>query len=237
VARIGIIATLIGLITLMRVYGANWDNAFASLPFTQSAAAAPASVASIGKAAAPSLPDTDFKTWFSTDPSVDPYDAPTWTAIAAMTANAGDQPGWTQVCKKVDSAAGADRTANPLLGALACSDSPAVTALQQFAVDLLSAQAMVALWVDHAPGTSTAAIAAREAQIRTDCATIVPAAQGDASSPLSTACSRAADTAYLSGDAKTTFTALGDAYALVAAEIAKESPKVAQDPVYFDTKK
>ena len=234
--RLGILATLLALITATRCYSANWDSAVAALPFTQSAASAPASLASIGKSAAPSLPDSDFKKWFSTDPAADPYDPLVWADIASATATAGNQAGWAAVCAKVGAAAGSDRAANPALAALACSDAPAVTALQQFAVDVLAAQAAVALWIDHAPDASVPAIASRQAQVRLDCGTFILAAGASAGSPFSAACAKAADTAYLSGDGKTTFTALGDAYALVAGEIARQSPKVAQAPVYFDTK-
>ncbi len=234
--RIGILTTLLALIAAARCYSANWDDAFAALPFAQTAASAPASLASIGKPAAPSVPDTDFKKWFSTDPAADPYDPAVWSAIASITATAGNQAGWTEVCKKVGTAVGADRTASSALGALACSDAPAVTAIQGFAVDVLAAQAAVALWIDHAPDASTAAIASRQAQVRLDCGTLVLASQAGTGAPFSDACKKAADTAYLAGDVKTTFTVLGDAYALVAGEIARQSPKVAQDPVYFDTK-
>jgi hypothetical protein len=236
VGRIGILATLLALITAARCYSANWDAAVASLPFPQAATSAPASLASIGKSAAPSVPDTDFTKWFSTDPAVDPYDPAIWTAITAVAATAGNQAGWTAVCAKVGGAAGSDRTANPRLGALGCSDAPAVTALQQFAVDLLAAQASVALWIDHAPDASVPAITSRQAQVRMDCDTLVPGLGAAAVPPLSTACTGALNTAYLSGDGNTTFTALGDAYALIAGEIARQSPKVAQSPVYFDTK-
>lgn len=235
-ARIGILATLLALITATRCYSANWDDAVAALPFPQVAASAPASLASIGKSATPSLPDTDFTKWFNSDPAADPHDPVIWTAIAAVTATAGNQAGWTAVCAKIGAAAGSDRTVNPRLGALGCSDAPAVTALQQFAVDLLAAQASVALWIDHAPDASVPAITSRQAQVRLDCDTLVAGLGAAAVPPFSTACTGALNPAYLSGDGDTTFTALGDAYALVAGEIARRSPKVAQSPVYFDTK-
>jgi hypothetical protein len=42
---------------------------------------------------------------------------------------------------------------------------------------------------------------------------------------------------YLTGDGAVTFTAMGDAYSLVAAELAKRDPKTVDAPVFFgDTK-
>lgn len=235
-ARIGILATLLALITAARCYSANWDSAVAALTFTQVAASAPASLDSIGKSAAPSMPDADFTKWFSTDPAADPYDPRVWADIASVTATARNEAGWTAVCAKVGAAAGADRTLKPALGALGCSEAPAVTSLQQFAVDLLEVQAAVALWIDQAPDASVPGIASRQAKVRLDCTTLVQPLAASAGSPFTVACARAGDGAYLTGDAKTTFTALGDAYALVAAEIARQSPKVASTPAYFDTK-
>jgi len=236
VGKIGILVTFLALISAMRCYSANWDDAAAALPFGQAVASAPASLASIGKPAAPSIPDTDFKKWFSTDPSADPYAPTVWAEIAAVTATAGNQAGWTAVCGKISAAAGADRTASPALGALACSDAPAVTAIQQFAVDLLAEQAAIALWIDHAPDASIPGITSRQGQVRLDCATLVVVAATVPASPFAGACTRVADTAYLAGDAQTTFKAIGDAYALVAGEIARQSPAIVGEPVYFDSK-
>jgi hypothetical protein len=41
------------------------------------------------------------------------------------------------------------------------------------------------------------------------------------------------DAAYLGGDGPTTFTALGEAYTLAAAEIAKMDAEIDQEPGFF----
>jgi len=236
VGRLGIIAVVLALLGAGRCYTANWDDAAASLPFAQAGAPPPKSLESIGKPAAPTIPDIDFKKWFSTDPAADPYDATIWGQVAAVTAEASNQAGWTEVCKKVSSAAGGDRGASPLLGALACSSDPAVTRLQQFAVQLLSTRAALALWIRGAPGIGSGTVRAHQAEVRLTCAGDVVAREAGPSTPFGQACAKAMDNAYAAGDGKTSFTALGDAYTLVAAELAKRSPKVAQEPAYFDAK-
>jgi hypothetical protein len=137
------------------------------------------------------------------------------------------------VCKKAGEAAGADRSAGPKLGALACSDDPTVTQFQQFAVHLLAAQASLALWMKGDVSASLSAIQGRQSELRVLCETSIVARQGAADTPWSQACTKAVDASYLSGDGPATFTALGDAYGLVAEEIAKLDATIDAQPGYF----
>ncbi len=225
------------LLLSARCYNADLGGTLSGLPVVGAMVAPPPSIPSyvtaLGTSAAVQLPDTDPAKWFTADPAADPYDAAKWTAVSQFLANAGDQAGWTQVCKKVAAAAGADRGAKPDIGALACSADPSVTRLQQLAVQVLETQAAVALWIKGAPGGSLGAIQGRQGEIRLLCGVDTAARQG-ADSPFLQACAKALDASYATAnDSKTTFTALGEAYTLVAAEIAKRDPKVAQEPGYF----
>lgn len=234
--KAGLLLVALSLFLSARCYNADMVGALGGLPIVgpmvSPPAATPGYVASMGTPAATSLPDTDPAKWFAPDAAADPYDATKWTAIQAYLANASTQAGWAEVCKKIAGSAGADRSANPQLGALACSADASVTRLQTLAIDILRAQAVTALWIKGAPGGSLGAIQGVQGEIRVFCTTDV-ASREEAGSPLVQACAKALDTAYVTGDAKATFTALGDAYTLVATEIATRDPKTAQEPAYF----
>ena len=195
--------------------------------------AVPAYVNAIGTEAPSSLPSSDLKTWFPTDTTADPYDPTMWTAVRDFLANTGTQAGFSEACKKATDAAGGDRSASPALGALACSADPSVTALQAFPLAILAIRAEVALWVKGAPGSSIGAIQARQSELRLLCTTDTHLRLGGPTGPFGDACTKALDTSYLTGDAAATFTATGDAYTAVAAEIAKRDPKTAAAPTYF----
>lgn len=235
--KAGLLLVVLSLFLSARCYNADMVGALGGLPIVgpmvSPPPATPGYVTAMGTPATTTLPDTDPAKWFVTDASTDPYDATKWTAIQAYLANASTQVGWAEVCKKVAGSAGADRSAKAQLGALACSADPSVTRLQTLAVDILRAQAVTALWIKGAPGGSLGAIQGVQGEIRIFCATDITSREG-ADSPLVQACAKALDTSYVSGDARATFTAFGDAYTLAATEIAKRDPKTAQEPAYFD---
>jgi len=228
----------LALLFSARCYNADLVGALSGLPVVGPMVSGPpppvpSYVTALGTPAAVKLPDADLSKWFTADSAADPYDPAKWSVVSQFLANAGDQAGWTQVCKKAAEAAGADRAAKPELGALACSADPSVTRLQQLAVQVLETQAAVALWIKGAPGGTLGAIQGHQGEIRILCSVDTAARQG-ADSPFAQACAKALDTSYATAnDGKTTFTALGDAYKLVAAEIAKRDPKVAQEPGYY----
>lgn len=228
---------LLSFLGTARCYNADLAAAFGSLPIVgpmvQPPEAAPAYLKTVGTPAPSALPESDPAAWFPAEAPADPYSAPLWRDIKLFATIAQTQLGWTEACKKVAGVAGEDRAANPKLGALACSSDPTVTQFQQFAVHLLAAQASLALWIKGETDGSQAAVQARQAEIRVFCTTSVVARQGPAETPWSQACAKALDASYLQGDGPATFTALGEAYSLVAAEIARIDPKVAQEPGYF----
>jgi hypothetical protein len=228
---------LLAFLGTARCYNADMASALGGVPIigpmVQPPQPTPAYVKAIGTPAASTLPGTDLATWFPADAQADPYDAKRWSAIDQYVTTAGTKTGWTEVCKKVTGAAGTDRAANPKLGALACSSDPTVTQFQQFAAELLGAQAAVALWIKGELNGSTAAVISRQAQLRVTCTTGVIARQGAPETAWSQACAKAMDAAYLGGDGPTTFTALGEAYTLAAAEIAKMDAEIDQEPGFF----
>ena len=195
----------------------------------------PRYVETIGKPAPASFPDSDMKTWFvSPEAGAEPYNIVTWRAVAAFAANATTKDGWAEACKRATAATGADRAAAPLLGALACSGDGTVTALQRFAVQLLAMRAETAFYLRGVPGASIAAMQARQGELRLTCATDVVSRQGGPESVFGQACLKALDRGYLAADTAATFAALGEAYATLAAEIAKRDTKTADQPSYFE---
>ena len=238
VGKIGILALALVLLGTSRCYAnTDWENA--KIPFLSGGAGAttPESVGAIGKPAEPALPETDFARWFSTDAAADPLDPVVWKAIDAFFASASTFAGWADACKKAGTAAGADRTAKPKLGALACSDNANVTLIQQFALQLLGTQAEVALWVRGVPGHGTAGIAGRQGELRLMCAVDVVGREGGTVSPFAEACTKALDQSYRTGGGATTFTVLGEAYTLIASEIAKRDPTIDAEAVTFGVAK
>ncbi len=226
----------LALLGTARCYNADLATSLAGVPVVGPMISPPPTtpgyVASIGSAAPTTLPETDPRTWFPTDATADPTAPATWTAIRDFLSNTGTQAGWAEVCKKISEAAGADRAASPL-GALACSADPSVTALQPFAAAVLAARAEVALWLKGAPGSSTGAIQARQGELRMLCAPEALRRLGGETGPFGQACTKALDTTYLTGDGALTFAALGEAYTLIAAELATRDPKIAPEPAFF----
>lgn len=235
--KLGLFVVALALLATARCYNADLVGAMAGMPVVGAMVSPPTPppkyITVIGTPAPSKLPEIDFKTWFPTDPAVDPYAVATWTAIAQFVETAGTQAGWTEACKKAGAAAGNDRSANPLLGVLGCSSDATVTQLQQFALHVLAARAAVALWVKGAPGGSAGAIEGRQGEVRLLCGVDVVSRQGGPTSVFAQACTKALDTSYRTGDATATFAALGEAYSLVATEIAKRDPTVDPEPGYF----
>lgn len=220
-----------------RCYNADLATALGGLPIVgpmvQPPQPVPQYVKSIGTPAPATPPEADYAAWFPAEAPTDPYTVAVWKQVESFVPVAGTKAGWTEACKAVAAKAGADRAANPRLGALACSNDPTVTQMQQFALHLLGAQASVALWVKGELNGSTGAIQARQAELRVFCATSVISRQGPAETPWSQACAKALDPGYLSGNPQATFTALGEAYLLAANEIARLDPTIDPEPGYF----
>ncbi|MFN0145135.1 MAG: hypothetical protein ACKVT1_01380 [Dehalococcoidia bacterium] len=227
------------LLLTARCYNADLEGALAGLPVVGAMISPPQPtpkyVETIGTPAPASFPETDIKTWFvPPEAGAEPYNIETWRAISSFAANAVTKGGWAEACKKATEAAGADRTATPLVGALACSSDGTVTALQRFGVQLLAMQAEVAFYLRGVPGSSLAAIQARQGELRLTCATDIIARLGPPEAALGGACTGALATAYLEADAPATFAALAEAYASLAAEVARRDPKTADQPSYFE---
>ena len=227
---------LVSFLGTARCYNADLASAFGGLPvvgpMVQPPEKAPEYVKAIGTPAVPSLPEADYATWFPAEAPEDPYSLTVWKQIDAFVPAAGTKSGWALACKAISEAAGADRAANPKLAALACSDDPTVTEMQQFALHVLGAQATVALWIKGEWNGSTGAIQARQAELRVLCTTSVIGRQGP-ESPWPAACEQALDAAYLQGDGPATFEALAAAYAAAADELARLDPETAAEPAYF----
>lgn len=229
---------LFSLLGTARCYNADLAASLSTVPvvgpmISPPPAPPPAYVAAIGTPAATTLPEIDFKKWFPTDPAADPLDPVMWAAIRDFVSTARTEAGWTEACKKVTAAAGADRAAAANLGPLACSADPSVTNVQGFATAILAIQAEVALWVKGAPGSSIGAIQGKQGELRLLCSADSLRRQGTPDGPFAQACAKALETAYMAGDGKATFTAVSEGYTLVAAEIATRDPKIAPDPAFF----
>ncbi len=228
---------LLSFIGTARCYNADFASAVGGLPIVGPMVVptqpVPEYVKAIGTPAVAELPKADYETWFSTEDGADPMDVAVWKQVEAFVPIASSKAGWADACKAVSGVAGTDRTANPNLGALACSSDATVTQMQQFAVKVLGAQAAVALWIKGELNGSTGAIQGRQAELRVLCATSVIARQGPEATTWSEACTKVMDASYLAGDGPATFNAIGEAYGLVATELARLDPEIDQEPGYF----
>lgn len=217
---LGIALLFVGV---LRLSVADWENA--EIPFLAAAKAensALKSAESLGTPSAVALPESDPSTWFATEAGAP---AP-WLDIQLFAAATSTPGGWAEACKAVSAVAGADRAATPALGALACSTDPAVTELQQFAVELLAAQAEVALWLQGIPGHDAGVVAARLAEVRQACENGLPSRLAGAESPYLAACTASLTTTPLAASADALQASLGEAYALVAADLAVRDPEI-----------
>jgi hypothetical protein len=231
---------LLSFVTTARCYNADFATALGGLPIVGPIVVptqpVPEYVKAIGTPAPATLPESDYETWYATEEAAegaDPMSVEIWKQIQAFAPIASSKAGWAEACKAISGVAGTDRAANSRLGALACSDDATVTQMQQFALHLLGAQASVALWVKGEPNGSTGAIQARQAELRVLCATSVIARQGPEATTWTEACDKAMDASYIAGDGPSTFAALGEAYQLVADELARLDPEIDQEPGYF----
>lgn len=232
--KIGLIALVLMLFATARCYDADVEAAVERVPVVGAmlfpSPTVPPYLEAIGTPAAPQLGDADMADWFNAD-AEDPYDVARWSAIKTFAATMGTSDGFAAACKKASAAAGADRTANPELGALACSDNGTVTHLQRFAAQVLAMQAEVALWYRGAPGASEAAIDALQSQIRLACGYDIVGRQ-PAGSVFETACTVVTNGGY--GDGPGAFAALGDTYRAIADELAAMDPTIEDEPAYFE---
>jgi hypothetical protein len=246
------------LLALVGLYVADFSG---GIPFVTPRAAPTTApyVEAIGTPAPVELPEVDMSTWFvepepsggeeaveggvgaeeaagegeSTVPGFDPYDPAKWQQIAGFLDHVRSQSGWTEGCAVATTAAGADRTASPLVGALACSDIASVTLVQQFAAGVLGAQAELALWIRGVPGRSPAGVEARQGELRLMCSVDVIAREGGEESTYAEACALALDAAYRAGDGPASFEAFGAAYALAAADIAARDATTDPEPGWY----
>lgn len=231
--RILIFAVALLFAGVLRLSTADFDNV--EIPFLgpgEAANPAFASAGAIGTPAAVALPGSDMSAWFVE--AADGSETP-WADIQEFAAAAGTPGGWAEACKAAGAVAGSDRAANPLLGALSCSDDVTVMGLQRFAIEILAAQAEVSLWTLGTAGHDSGAIAARLAVIRHSCANGLAARQAGAESAYAAACAMSLAATTLPGDAHALATALGEAYALVAADLAERDPTVDAGPPAMST--
>lgn len=236
--KIGILFVALLLLGTARCYGASLDLSGVPVLGAQPVASTPAYVSAMGTPAAVTFPEMDLSKWFTAEAPesgapADEYDPGFWAEVDAFFAASRTPAGWSEACKKASDAAGADRATKPETGALACSANPAVTPVQHFAAQVLGARAALALWVRGVPGYSQGSVSGRQGEIRLMCSVAVIAREGGADSAYEQACTRALDTSYITGNPAATFAALGEAYSLVAAEIATRDPKTASEPAYY----
>jgi hypothetical protein len=224
------IGLALALLGLTRLYAADWSGATIPLLSAAPGYAVPESVKAVGTPAAVVLPESDPATWFE-EVEDSTADTERWVGIAMTLAEAGTPAGWAAICKAAGSVAGDDRGASPELGALACSSDATVTELQLFAVQLLAAQAETTLWLRGIAGHDDGAVAARMGEVRTACAAGLPSRLPGEGSAYAEACAgplAAVATAPLAGEAL--FEALGEAYGLVADDLAERDPAIDPEP-------
>jgi len=225
----GILALLATLPAFL--YAVDWGGL--ELPFLSPGPTPPSSLAVLGTPAPPPEAAVDVAALFAPPEGADPLSPGTWAPAAQLLAAAGTRVGWKALCQAFGAAAGADRSAAPLPGALGCSADASLLPLQRLAALVLEAKAQLALWLRSAPGSSSAAVAARQAAIRNACAAL-PEAQ-DAASAAAEACRLARDSAYLTGDPAATLARLDEAYAALADLIARRDPTLAPEPAFPGT--
>lgn len=229
--RLGIALVAMALLGVVYLYGVELGSVrIPGLP-ASAAPETPAYVERIGTPAPVALPEADPAAWFVDDPEADPYDPVRWREVDGALAEATTPAGWAALCAAVTEATGADRTADPLLGALACSGDPALTALQEAATRALSVQAAVALWMRGVPGYGPGAIEARQSALRHLCDVGPIARDGLVSAE---ACALALDASWRQGDGPATFDAAREAYRIFAEAIAARDPDTAGEPATYD---
>jgi len=226
---------LLSLLGTARCANADFAAAIGGMPFVGPMVVpqptTPAYLEAIGTPAPAALPEVDFAVWFAEDPAPNAAASETWQQMDLVAVAGATESGWAEVCKKAGAAAGADRAAAPLPGALACSSDATVTQMQRFALELLGLRAAVGLWMRG--DRPIAAIQARQGQVRITCSAHVIARQGPGENPWTQACALALDGSYLAGDGPATLDAVIAAYVAAAGEIARLDPEVDAEPGYF----
>jgi hypothetical protein len=234
--KIPILVVALLLLGVFRLNSVDFEGLADALPIGGAPGAAAATNANVGDETAPAeeAAPPDVGLWFAEDAEADPYAEPLWAVVEELLTDAESTAGWTALCALATTATGADRTASPLPGALACSEDASVTELQQLAVAILRTQASTALWLRGAPGYSAATISARQGEVRLRCATGSPN-RGDESATVTFAaiCSQALDSSWKSGDGPATFTAVKAAYAGLATVIAERDATADAVPTFF----
>lgn len=229
VGKFGYLALACALALPAVVYALDWGGLEFALPGP--AGTPPAALTTLGTPAPPPAVPVDVAALFrSPGEGSDPWSPAVWAPAAELLAGGGTPSGWTALCQAFAAAAGSDRAAAPLPGALACSGDASLLPLQRVAALVLEAKAQLLLWLRNAPGASATAVSARQAAIRLACAALPDAKTPG--SPIASACTAALDTAYLAGDTAGTLAQLEAAYRSLAEAIASRDPTVAPEPSF-----
>jgi hypothetical protein len=228
VAKVGYAILALAVTLPAFLYAVDWGGV--ELPFLAPSPTEPPSLALLGTPAPPPEVTLDPAALFAAPEGADPLSPALWQPATQLLAAAGTPAGWTALCRAFGSAAGVERAAAPLTGALACSADPSLLPVQRLAALVLEAKAQLVLWLRAAPGSSSAAVAARQAAIRGAC-TVLPEARSDGG-PAAEACRSALDTSYLEGDPARTLSQLDAAYAALADLIAARDPTIAPEPAF-----
>lgn len=213
------------------LYGVEWGGL--ELPFLAPQATPPAALASLGTPAPPPEPSAQVAAVFAPPEGRDPLAPDLWRPTSSLLAAMGTPTGWAALCQAFTTATGPDRTVAPLPGALACSSDPSLLPVQRLAALLLDAKAQLALWLRGAPGSSLAAVTARQAAIRTACS-LLPETRTP-NSPAALACAQALARDLTSQEPDASLAALDGAYATLADFIAARDPTTAAEPAFPDT--
>ncbi len=149
-----IIAVALLLFGVFRLQSADLAAFADSLPIGAAPASATTStcegVVADGEQTQDVIPDISF--WFDQDAEADALAAALWTPVEEFLTDAEGAAGWTAICVAATAVTVADRSADPLPGALTCSQDATVTELQQLSVAILRTQASTALWLRGVPG-------------------------------------------------------------------------------------
>lgn len=225
----------LAFLSTARCYTADLAAGVAAVPFVGPilvpSPGVPAYVEAIGTPAPVEVPGEDPAAWFPAEGGWQAITPAAWAEMALAAAAGRTSAGWAELCARMTAAAGGERAAAPLPGALACSDDPGVTALQRVALQLFDLRAALGLWMNGAPNGSIGAIQARQGELRLLCATAPPGRVDPEA--LRRACAEGLDASYLTGDGGATMAAVEAAYAALAAAIAALDPTTDGEPATF----
>ncbi len=221
----GFLASLIALLAL--AWSVDWQRL--SLPFGGAGVPANAAIEALGTPAPAPNPSFDAAALFTPPEAEDPLAPELWGPAAELLRSAGTDEGWTALCSHFAAAAGGDRTAEPLAGALACSDDPGLLPLQRLAALVLETKAQLALWLRHAPGGSRAAVEARLGEVRLRCSSLPEATSEER---VRSSCEAALALPLAPPDESEAVAALDSAYASLAEVIAERDPDIETTPAF-----